>query len=73
MTSSAMIRRISLVRNDVSEECIASIVRVITEATTERCEDTVYLSNVLRLLVTANVIPRSPIFVTPKTVATRFS
>jgi hypothetical protein len=46
-----MLRRVALVRTDVSEERIASIIRVL-------------LHNVLRLLVTANAVPRSLISVT---------
>jgi hypothetical protein len=44
MPSSEMLRRVALVRTDVSEERIAST----------------FLSNTLRLLVTANVVPSSP-------------
>jgi hypothetical protein len=42
-----MLHHVALVRTDVSEECNASIARV--------------LCRVLRLLVTANVVPSSPI------------
>jgi hypothetical protein len=42
-----------IVRTEVSEENIASIIRVIA-----------FLRNVLRLLVTANFVPSSPILVT---------
>jgi hypothetical protein len=45
-----MLRRVALVRTDVSEELSASII--------------VFLRSVRRLLVTANVVPRSPILVT---------
>jgi hypothetical protein len=80
------LRRVALVRTDVSEERIASIIRVIrngelgTLAVTSnhtRCEETVYKNSifrsVLRLLVTANVVPRSPILVTLKMEAIRSS
>jgi hypothetical protein len=74
-----MLRRVALVRTDVSEEHIASIIRVtkIDElgilallATDGRCEETlsstkhlVFLRSVRRLLVMANVFPSSPILV----------
>jgi hypothetical protein len=51
MASSGMLRRVALVRTDVSEELNASIIRVI-------------LRSVRRLLVTTNVVPSSPILVT---------
>jgi hypothetical protein len=47
-----MLRRVALVRTDVSEKLIASII-------------------MLRLLVTANVVPSSPILVTLIMEATR--
>jgi hypothetical protein len=49
MQSSGMLRRVILVRTDVSEELSVSIV---------------FLRSVRWLLVTANVVPSSPIFVT---------
>jgi hypothetical protein len=61
MASSRMLRRVTLVRTDVSEEHSASIIRVtrIGDLTTDaRCEEIMS-----RLLVTANV-PNSPILVT---------
>jgi hypothetical protein len=51
MPSSGMLRRVPLVRTEVSEERIGSIIRA------GAC-------SVLRLLVTANVVPRSPILIT---------
>jgi hypothetical protein len=51
MPSSGMLRRVALVRTDVSEELIASFIRVL-------------LRSVRRLLVTASVVPSSPILVT---------
>jgi hypothetical protein len=53
MASAVMLRRVALVRTDVSEELSASFIRV-----TRRI-----LRSVLRL-VTASVVPSSPILVT---------
>jgi hypothetical protein len=50
MASSGMLRHVDLVRTDVSEDLSASFIRVT--------------SNRGRLLVTANVVPSSPILVT---------
>jgi hypothetical protein len=50
MASSEMLRRVVLVRTGVSEELSASII--------------IIRRNVRRLLVTANVVPSSPILVT---------
>jgi hypothetical protein len=70
-----MLRRVALVRTDVSEELSASIIRVITVGElrttlavssnrfTLRRKVFVFLRSVRRLLVTAN-IPSSPILVT---------
>jgi hypothetical protein len=75
MVSSGMLRRVALVRTNVSEELSASFIRVtrIGElgttpgVTRNRCtlrENTmVFLRSVRRLLVTANVVPSSPIFI----------
>jgi hypothetical protein len=52
-----MLRRVAVVRTDVSEESSASIIRVT------RIDELVFLRSVRRLLVTANV-PGSPMFVT---------
>jgi hypothetical protein len=54
MPSSGMLRRVALVRTDFSEELSASIIKV-----TSIC----ILRSVRRLLVTANVVPGSPILV----------
>jgi hypothetical protein len=55
MASSEISSRMALVRADVSEECIASIIRVTRIGVTS--------NSVLRLLITANVVPSSPILV----------
>jgi hypothetical protein len=52
MASSGMLRRVALVRTDVSEELSSSFIRVI------------FLRRVRRLLVTARVVPSSHILVT---------
>jgi hypothetical protein len=69
MPSSGMLRRVALVRTDVSEEPSASIIRVTrfselgtTLAVTSNRHT--FLRSVRRLLVTANVVPSSPILVT---------
>jgi hypothetical protein len=69
MASSGMLRRVALVRADVSEELSASFVRVIrigelgrTLAVTSNT--VVFLRSVHRLIVTVNVVPSSPILVT---------
>jgi hypothetical protein len=60
-----MLRRVALVRIDVSEELSASNIRVtrIGELGTTR-NTAIFFRNVRRLLVTANVVPSSPILVT---------
>jgi hypothetical protein len=60
-----MLRRVALVRTDVSEGLSASFIRVTKTgelATDARCEE---IRSVRRLLVTASVVPSSPILVTP--------
>jgi hypothetical protein len=52
MASSGMFHRVVLVRSDVSEESSASFIRVTRIGE---------LGSVRRLLVTANVVPSSPI------------
>jgi hypothetical protein len=67
MSSSGMLCRVSLVRTDVSEKRIASIISltIIGElVTTLAVEELVFLLSVLLLLVTANVVPSSPFLVT---------
>jgi hypothetical protein len=57
MVSSGLLRRVALVRTDVSEELSASIIRATTIG------GLVFLGNVLQLQVTAIVVPSSPILV----------
>jgi hypothetical protein len=69
MPSSEMLHRVTHVRTEVSEEHSASIIRLSTLGqlrTTLAVASTTQAAkrSVLRLLVTANVIPRSPILVT---------
>jgi hypothetical protein len=64
-----MLRRVALVRTDVSEELRASFIRVkrIGELGTTLAVTSihlVFLRSVRRLLVTASVVPISPILVT---------
>jgi hypothetical protein len=53
---------VAVVRTDISEECIASIVRVTSIG--ELGMLAVFLFNLLQLLVTANIVPSMLIFVT---------
>jgi hypothetical protein len=69
MLSSGILSRVALVRTDISEDHIASIIRVTiggglgtTLAVIINC-DIVFLSSVFRLLVNVNVFPVSPILV----------
>jgi hypothetical protein len=69
MISSGMLRRVALVRTDVSEELGASIrvTRIGELGTTLAVTSNrrmVFLRSVRRLLVTASVVPSSPIIVT---------
>jgi hypothetical protein len=59
MVSSGTLRRMALVKIDVSKHLSASFVRV-----TRICEHLALLRIVRRLLVTASVVPCSPILVT---------
>jgi hypothetical protein len=65
-----MLRRVALVRTDVSEELSASIIRVIR---TSELGTTLAVTSVRRLLATANVVPSSPILVTLMMEALGFS
>jgi hypothetical protein len=69
MASSGILRRVALVRTDVSEELSASFIRVtrISEQGTTLAVTSNRRKprrNMRRLLVTANVVPSSPILVT---------
>jgi predicted hotdog family 3-hydroxylacyl-ACP dehydratase len=66
MVSSGILRRVALVKSDVSEELRASFIRVTSDRRTLRM---VFLRSVRRLLVTASVVPSSPILVTLMKVA----
>jgi hypothetical protein len=66
-----MLRRVALVRTDVSEEPAASFIRVTrigelgtTQAATSNRRTLVFLRSVRRLLVADCVVPSSPILVT---------
>jgi hypothetical protein len=61
MASSGMLRRVALVRTDVSEELSASF---IWGQESVKKKYLVFLRSVRRLLVTASVVPSSPILVT---------
>jgi hypothetical protein len=75
MASSGMLRRVALVRTDVSNELSASIIRVTrigelgttlavaSVRRTLRCAALVFLRSMRRLLVSASVVPSSPILV----------
>jgi hypothetical protein len=70
--SSGMLRRVALVRTDVSEELSVSFIRVTrtgelgtTQAvTSNRRTLLVFFRSVRRFLVTASVVPSSPILLT---------
>jgi hypothetical protein len=61
MASSVMLRRVALVRTDVSEELSASFIR---ETRIGELGRTLAVTSVRRLLVTASVVPSSPNLVT---------
>jgi hypothetical protein len=65
MVSSGMLRRVALVRTDVSEEPGASFIRVTRIGPTYTAKKYLaFFRSVRRLLVAACVIPSSPILVT---------
>jgi hypothetical protein len=76
MASSGMLRRVALVRTDVSAEISASFIRVTkigelgttllvtSNRRTLRRNDLVFLRSMRRLLLTVSVVPSSPILVT---------
>jgi hypothetical protein len=71
MVSPGMLRRVALVRTDISEKLSASIIRVIriadlgtTLAVTSNRHMLRRNTSVLRFLVTGSVVPISPIHVT---------
>jgi hypothetical protein len=66
MSSSGMLRHVALVRTGVLEELSASFIRVtrISELGTTLAVTSRILCSVRRLLVTASVVPSSPILVT---------
>jgi hypothetical protein len=65
MPSSGMLRRVVLVRTDVSEENSASIIRVTSigelGTTLALISYYVFLRSVFRLLVSVNIVPSSQI------------
>jgi hypothetical protein len=61
---SGMVPRVALVRTDVSEERSASFIRVTRIGELGTTKKYKFLRSVHRLLVTANVVPSSPILVT---------
>jgi hypothetical protein len=64
MVSSGMLRRVALVRTDVSEELSASFIRVTRICELVTTLPLVFLRSMRRLPVTASVVPSSPILVT---------
>jgi hypothetical protein len=68
MASSGMLRRVALVRTDVSEELSASFIRMTRigelQTTLAVTSNQHTLRRNIRLPVTANVVPSSPILVT---------
>jgi hypothetical protein len=58
-----MLHRVTVVRTDISEERIASIIRVTRTSELGKTL-AAFIRSVLPLLVTTNVVPSSPILVT---------
>jgi hypothetical protein len=61
MPYSVILRRLALIRTDVPEKGMAFIISLTTIG---ELGTTLAVTSVLRLLVTANVVPTSPILVT---------
>jgi hypothetical protein len=68
MPSSGVLRLVALVRIDVSEQCITSVFRV-----TRNGELGTALAVTSNRLVTANIVPSSPVLVTLMMEAIRYS
>jgi hypothetical protein len=64
MVSSGMLRRVALVRTDVLEELSVSFIRVTRIGELRTTLALTSNRRTLRLLVTASVVPSSPILVT---------
>jgi hypothetical protein len=68
MASSGLLRHLDLVRTDVSEELSTSFIRVTKigelRTTLAVTSNRLFLCSMRRLLVTASVVPTSPILVT---------
>jgi hypothetical protein len=64
MQSSGMLRRVALVRTDVSEGLTASIIRATRIGELGKTLDLVFIRSFLRSLVKSNVVPIYPILVT---------
>jgi hypothetical protein len=84
MVSSGLLRRVALVRTDVSEELSASFIWLtrigelgtrlaVTSNRRTLRRNTVFLRSLRRLLVTVSVVPNSPILVTQMKEALRSS
>jgi hypothetical protein len=59
-----MLRRVALVRTDISEELSASFIRVTRISELGTTLAVTFLRSLRRMLVTASVVPSSPILVT---------
>jgi hypothetical protein len=63
MASSGMLRHVALVRTEVSEELSTTSIRVTTIRELETTLAVIFLRSVRRLVLTASVVPNSPILV----------